>query len=88
MTSKTVIEVPADVFERLTQALDSMAPPRHAHVRLLSVRETAAYLSRSQDWVRRRLTRKIPAVMDGDLRFDIRDLDAYIENAKLRQSLE
>jgi hypothetical protein len=84
--TRTVVEVPAEVFDRIVTALDSMATPRHAAVRLLTVKQTAAYLSRTEDWVRRHLTRRIPPVNDGELRFDIADLDHYIATNK-RQSL-
>lgn len=84
---KTVVELPADVLDRIVDALEGMAQtPRHAS-RLLTVRQTATYLGRSEDWVRRTLTRKIPAVMDGEIRFDIADLDHYITSNKTRQSL-
>jgi len=51
-------------------------------VRLKSVKETAEYLGRSEEWVRRYLPNKVVPVRDGELRFDIKDLDRYIEELK------
>ncbi len=50
--------------------------------RLMSVKKTAVYLNRSEEWVRRYFTKKVKPIRDGELRFDIKDVDQYIENLK------
>jgi excisionase family DNA binding protein len=52
--------------------------------RLLNVEGAAAYLSMTEDALRHKVAnRKIPAVRaDRHLRFDVRDLDAWIEENK------
>jgi predicted transcriptional regulator len=50
--------------------------------RLWSVARTAKYLGRSEEWVRRYFTKKVKPIRDGELRFDIKDVDQYIENLK------
>jgi len=51
--------------------------------RWLTSDETANHIGRSRDYVVRVLAKKIPASQDGgDLRFDIHDIDTYMEKNK------
>ncbi len=54
--------------------------------RLLSVRQAAEYIGRSEDAIRRLEAKKvIPGVRgDGRLQFDRKDLDAWIDISKVR----
>ena len=68
------------IEEKLDMLITGTVPVRSK--RLLSVKETADYLGRNEDWVRRYLQKKVTPVRDGELRFDIKDLDKYIEESK------
>lgn len=62
---------------------------KHPPKRLLTVVETASYLGISPRTIYNRVCKKAqkpflvkPIRVGGSIRFDIRDLDAYIENQK------
>jgi excisionase family DNA binding protein len=60
----------------------------NSSIRVLKVKEAAQYLGVSPWKIRRLVSRGLPYIQDGEgnsaWRFDLKDLDAWIERSKVR----
>lgn len=75
--------VPTDELKELIGFVRSIKPMVITENKLLlTVKETAELLGRTEDYVRRTLTKTVKPVRDGEIRFDKRDLLEYIDRMK------